>query len=93
MVREFADLSVDARTHKPLRMQVSEQLNMFSLPVLDYRRHQQDFASFGEVEYLVDHLADGLGLQGNVVVRASRVSYPRIQQPEVIINLGNCPHR
>ncbi len=69
---QFVDVAVDAHPHEALARQILEHLAVFALAVADQRRQQRNGGVLGELEHLVDHLADGLGRQIDAVVRAAR---------------------
>ena len=86
---QIDDRAVDAGAHVALAAQFLEHLHVLALAVLDYRREQQDRRALGQREDLVDHLADGLGRKIQAVVGAARRAGPRVQQTQVVIDLGD----
>ncbi len=65
---------------------------MLALALADNRRQQHELAAFGQRQYLIDHLADGLCFQRRVMVRAAGRADPRIEQTQVVVDLGDGAH-
>jgi len=86
---EFIDLTIDTGTNKALRHQVRHQLHMLALAITDNWREQHQLRAFRQSQHLVDHLADGLRFKIGVVIGAARYSGPRIQKPQVVVDLGD----
>ncbi len=62
---------------------------MLALALADDRRKKHQLAAFRKREDLVDHLADRLGFQWSVMVRAAWRARARIEQPQVVVDLGD----
>ncbi|MOA05679.1 hypothetical protein D3C78_1252890 [compost metagenome] len=86
---EFEQLAVDPRTDKALGAQFFEDRQVFTLALANHRRQQHQLAAFGLGQHQVDHLADGLRLQRNVVVRAARGADAGVEQAQVVVDLGD----
>ena len=86
---QVADDTVDASTYKPLRLEVVEQVQMLALTALNHRCQQHHFAAFVQCQDLIDHLADFLGLERQVVIGAAWLAGAGEQQPQVVVDLGD----
>ena len=85
--------AVDAKAHEALRQHVLEQLGEFALALAHHRREDHQARALGQREHRVDHLADALRLQRKVMIGAIRCSGARIQQAQVVVDLGDGAHR
>jgi len=74
---------------KPCGAEFRKQLVVLALAVRHHRRQQHQAAAFRQGQHLVDHLADGLGLQRGAVLRAARGADAGEQQAQVVVDLGN----
>ena len=88
---DFPDSAIHADPHKALGPEFFKQLHVFALAVAHHWREQHDTRTFRQGQHLVDHLADRLCLQGDIVVGAARCTHAGEQQPQVIIYLGDGP--
>ena len=86
---QFVDASIDACAHKALGAQLVDQCQVLALAIAQHRGQQHQLAAFGHGQYLVDHLADGLGGQWQIVVRAHGRAHPGKQQAQVVVNFGD----
>ncbi len=86
---EFVQNAVDARTHETLCAQLIEHLQMFALALANDRREQHETLFRIQRERRIDHLAHGLRLQRNVMIRTARRSHAREQQTQVIVDFGD----
>ena len=66
-----------------------EQLGELALAVAHHRRQHHQPRVLGQREHRVDHLADALRLQRQVVVGAERRAGARVQQAQVVVDLGD----
>src|SRR5690606_13855804 len=82
------DAAVDAGADKALGAQLVEQGQMLALALAHHRCQQHQLAALGQRQHLVDHLADGLCRQGQVMIRAARLPGAGKQQAQVIVDLG-----
>ncbi len=82
-------LAVDARPHESLAAQVAEQVGVLALAFGDHRGEQQEGRALRKLEHLVDHLADGLGGQLLAMVGTTWNAGARVQQAQVIVDLGD----
>ena len=65
---------------------------MLALAFLYYRRQQHEARALRQGHNMIDHLTDGLGIQGDVVVGAARLAHARVQQAQVIVDFGHRAH-
>ncbi|CRO10351.1 hypothetical protein PAERUG_P35_London_26_VIM_2_05_12_05664 [Pseudomonas aeruginosa] len=89
---EFVELAVDPGADEALRAHLVEHRQVLALALADHRRQQHQLAAFRQGQDLVDHLADGLRLQRDVVVRAARGTDAGIKQAQVVVDLGDRTH-
>ncbi len=60
---------------------------MFALAIGHDRRDQHQTSSLGEREHMVNHLADGLRFERNVVIGTTRRAGTRVQEAEIVVDL------
>ena len=92
-VVQFADFAVDAGANESAVTQVVQHLQMFALALVDHRRQQHPAAVLGLRHDLVDHLADGLGLQRDAVLRAARRADAGVEKAQVVVDFGDGAYR
>ena len=80
---------VDAHPHEALAGKFAEQLGVLAAAIVDQRRQQQCKLPGWRLQHLIDHLAHGLRRQIDAVVRATRYPGPRVQQPQIVVDLGD----
>ena len=66
---------------------------MFTLPVTDDGGQHHHLQPLGLGQHLIDHLADGLSGQRDVVLRATGLTDPGKHQPQVVVDFGDGAHR
>ncbi|MDT4798782.1 hypothetical protein FQZ97_314200 [compost metagenome] len=86
---QLVQFAVHAGAHEALGAQFLEHGQVFALALAHHWGQQHQFAAFGQGQYLVDHLADGLGFQRHIVVRAARRADAGIEQAQVVVDLGD----
>ncbi len=86
---QLVDAAVDAGADKALGAQLVEQCQVLALALAHHRCQQHQLAALGQRQHLVDHLADGLCRQGQVMIRAARLPGAGKQQAQVIVDLGD----
>jgi len=91
-LRELAHLAVDPRPREPLASEILEQLAVLPLPAPDDGREHLELRPLGELEDLVDDLVGRLAPDRTATVVAVRVADPRVQHPEVVVDLGDRAH-
>ena len=89
---ELVELAVDPCADEALGAQLVEHRQVLALALADYRGQQHQLAAFWALQYQVDHLADGLRFQRDVVVRAARSADAGIKQAQVVVDLGDRAH-
>ena len=90
---ELDHASVDARAHEAPRLQVAQHGVVRALAVLHQRREHHHRRAFAEPQRLVDHLAHGLRLERGAVLGAVRHAGARVEQAQVVVDLGDRAHR
>ena len=86
---EFVEAAVDPCANETLGAQLLEERQMFAFALAYHRGQQHALATFGQSQRLVDHLADGLRLQRDVMLRAAWRAGAGIQQAQVVVDLGD----
>ena len=86
-------LAVDASPHVALTGQVGEQRVVLALAAAHDRRQHLEPRALGQLEDAVDDLLRGLALEAGAVVGAVLDADPGVQQPEVVVDLGDRAHR
>ena len=90
---EFAHRAIHPRPHQPLVAQVDEHLAVFALAILHQGREDHDPQLLGQRQHLIDHLTDRLRGERHVVVRAAGDPGSRVEQAQIVVDLGNRTHR
>ncbi len=88
-VVQLVQIAVDARAHETLGIQFAEQVVVLALARRDHRRQQHQLLALGPGQDLIDHLADGLGIQRLAVFGAMRGADPGEQQAQIVVDLGD----
>ena len=81
--------AVDTDTNKTRSAHLFKNMQVLTFSVAHDRRQEHQFAAFRQRQDGVNHLGDGLGLEGDAVGGASRIADPRKQQTQVVVYLGN----
>jgi len=89
---QLVDGAIDARADEALRAELAQQRLVLALAVVDHRRQQRELAALGQIEDLVRHLADGLRLQRGAVLGALWRAGARVQQAQIVVDLGDGAH-
>ena len=89
---EVCDNAVDPGPNKSLGTQLAEQVQVFTLTGFYDGCQQQHAGALWYLHHLVNHLADGLGLKANTVLRTMGFADPGKQQAQVVINFGDGAH-
>ncbi len=84
--------AVDAHAHEALAGKLGDQRRVLALAGIHQRRQQQRQFALGREQRLIDHLAHCLRRQVDAVVRTARQSRARVQQPQVVVDLGHRAH-
>ena len=74
-------------------MQLLKELAVFTLAVANQGCQHLEAGLCWQVEHLVDNLLGGLPADGIPALGAMRFSYPGVEQAQVVVDLGDGPHR
>ena len=91
-VFHFHRLAIDAKAHIAQRLHLLKHFLEFAFFLTRNGREDHQLGVFGQGQYGVHHLAHGLRLQRQIVVRAIRRACAGIQQAQVIVDLGDRAH-
>ena len=69
--------------------QFAEDVLVLALAIGHDRRQQHDAATLGQSGHLVDHLADGLGVECGAVLGAARLAHTGEEQAQIVVDLGD----
>ena len=87
------DLAIDTQALIALAAQILHLLFVFALTPADNRGNQQQFGAHGQMQDVIDHLADGLAFDRQTRGGGVRHARPREQQAQIVINLRHRPNR
>jgi hypothetical protein len=76
---------------EPLQLELAQQFGVFALAPADHGREHLEPGALVELEHPVDDLLRGLPGDRAATDRAVRLAHPRIQQPQVVVDLGDRP--
>ena len=85
-------LAVDPGAGEPLRLELAEELDVLPLAAADDRGEHLEAAALLEREHPVDDLLRGLPLDRRAAGRAVRTAGAGVEQPEVVVDLGDRAH-
>ncbi len=88
---EGVDDPVDARAAVALGLQVPEQLGVFALALADDRSQDLELGALLELEDPVDDRLGALPSDQSAAHRTVRTPGPGVEQPQVVIDLGDRP--
>ncbi len=91
-VVELGDDAIDAGAHEAGGAQFLENMQVFALARTHHRRQQHQLAALRHGQYRIHHLAHCLRLQAFAVLGAAWLADPRIEQAQIVIDLGNGAH-
>ena len=83
------NLPIHAKAHIALCLQLHKQLGELALLLARQRAENHQLGVFGQLQHAVHHLADGLGLQRQVMVGTKRRAGAGKQQAQVVVDLGD----
>ncbi len=86
---QLVEAAVDAGANEALGPQLVEHGQVLALSLANDGCQQHQLAPFWQRQDLVDHLTDGLRFQRRVMVRAAWCADPRVEQAQVIVDLGD----
>lgn len=90
---EVVNRAVDAYADEALRLQIAQHGVVLAFALLQQGREHHRRRPLIEAQHLIHHLTDGLRLERDTVIRAARGPGPRIEQAQVIVDLGHRPDR
>ena len=93
LVVEVAHLAVDLDPREAVVAQLAEELAVLALAAAHDRRDHAEPRAGLELEHLVDDLLERLPLDGPAAVGAVRVADARVEQAQVVVDLGDGAHR
>ncbi len=88
LLREVAQLAVDARAHEALAPEPVELLAVLALAVAHHRREHLQLRALAEGEHAVGHLLHGLARDRLAAAGAVGLAHPREEQAQVVGDLG-----
>ena len=88
-VGERVHHAVDPHPGEALGLQLAEQVDVFTLAAADHRGQHLDPGALGHLQHPVDDLLRGLPGDRAAALRAVRPAGPRVEQPEVVVDLGD----
>jgi len=86
---QLVEAAVDAGANEALGPELVEHGQVLALSLANDGCQQHQLAPFWQRQDLVDHLTDGLRFQRRVMVRAAWCADPRVEQAQVIVDLGD----
>ena len=86
---ELAHLAVDPRPREALAREIVEQLAVLALAPAHDRRQHLEPGALGQLHHLVDDLIGRLAADRAPAVVAVRMADPRVQHPQVVVDLGD----
>ena len=88
-VVERVGLAVDPGPGEALGLQLAEQVDVLALAAADHRREHLEAGALLEGEHPVDDLLRRLPRDRRAAGRAVRAAGARVEQPEVVVDLGD----
>ena len=90
---EALDGAVDAHPVEAAAAQLTEELGVLALAAPHHGGEHLEAGALGQGADLVDDLLGGLGGDDRIADGAVLDACPRVQQTQVVVNLGHCAHR
>ena len=87
------NLAVNPRAGESSLPRVVEDALVLPLAVLDHRRQDEKAGALVPLQDEVHHLLNGLPREGPPALGAVGLAHPGIQQPQVVVDLGDRAHR
>ena len=81
--------AVDPGPGEALGLQLAEQVDVLALAAADHRGQHLEPGALGHLQHPVDDLLRGLPADRPPAHRAVRPAGPRVEQPEVVVDLGD----
>ena len=85
----FISLTIDAKAHITQSLHLLKNFFKFAFAFACNGCHDHESRVFGQLQNGVDHLAHGLRLKRQVVIRAVRGASACKQQAQVVVNFGH----
>ncbi len=76
-----------------LDLELAQQLGVLALAAADHRREHLEPGTLLQLQHPVDDLLRALPRDGPPALRAVRLAHPGVQQPQVVVDLGDRAHR
>ena len=86
---EVGDDAVYAGANEAVGNQFAEDVLVLALAIGHDRRQQHDAATLRQFGHLIDHLADGLGVERAAVPGAPRLADAGEEQAQIVVDLGD----
>jgi hypothetical protein len=86
---QLVGLAVDPGPREALRLELAEQVDVLALAPADHRRQHLEPLTLLEGEHPVDDLLRGLPGDRRTAGRAVRAARAGVEQPEVVVDLGD----
>ena len=83
------DLAVDAHPNETFLARVAKHALVLAFARAHERRQHLHLRPFAERQHAIGHLIDRLRLDGLVAVRAVRFPDPRVEQSQIVVDLGD----
>ncbi len=91
-VIKFIGRAVDAKAHIALGLHLGKHIDKLALALARHRRQDHQLGVFGQGQHGIDHFADALRLQRQIMLGAVGRAGARKQQAQVVVNFGDRAH-
>ena len=89
---QVVDPAIDQGAHESFPAGPVEDVPELALAAAHQRGQHLDAGTFLHLQQLLDDPRGGLALDGEVAARAVRGAHPRVQQPQIVVDLGHGAH-
>ena len=89
---QLTQFAIDAHPHVAILADFIEQFGVFAFLAANHRRQQRQFRPFALVHQRIHHLLHRLLGNRLAALGAVRSTGPGIEQSQIIIDFGHCPH-
>ena len=89
---DLVHAAIDPHAHEPLRAQLFHEVVLFALAAGHHRREDHQPRVLGQRHDVIDHLRHRLRLERQLVFGAAGRADPRIQEAQVVVDLGDGAH-
>ena len=93
LVLQQHGLAIDLDAREPLAAQALEDVLELALAAAHDRCVDGELGSLGQAEHLIHDLLCALPRNGSAALRTMRVANPRVQEAQVVVDLGDGPDR